>query len=111
MKLQIIKYNDRARYVECERFEIRSNQVTNWICVFYKDGTSEYIYDFCVAKTIDQDEDAQEETNYDEATINKYEIMSKLDGLIGELNKQKLTNIDKLAVHGLIGFLTQALHQ
>ena len=51
MKLIIIEYGGTEKHIECESFEFRTNQVTNWIHVKYADGTDEMIHRVCVIKS------------------------------------------------------------
>ena len=51
MILTIIEYGGVSRQIECEFFEFRCNQVTNWIEVRKADGNKELIHNICVIKT------------------------------------------------------------
>ena len=59
MKLTIIEYGGVKRLIECESFEFRCNQVSNWIEVKKADGNKELIHNICVIKT--QKESEEEE--------------------------------------------------
>lgn len=51
MKLTLIEYGGIQRQIECESFEFRSNQVTNWIRIKKADGCEALIHNVCVIKT------------------------------------------------------------
>ena len=51
MKITVIEYGGEPQQIECESFEFRTNHVTNWIRVKYKDGSKEEIHQVCVIKT------------------------------------------------------------
>jgi hypothetical protein len=51
MKLTVIEYGGEPRQIECESFEFRSNQVTNWIRIKKADGCEPLIHNVCVIKT------------------------------------------------------------
>ena len=39
MKITIFKYDGTEYHINCESFEFRTNQVTNWIKIKYQDGS------------------------------------------------------------------------
>lgn len=49
-KLLVIEYNGTEHRIECESFEFRTNQVTNWVRIKHSDGSTEVIHDICVVK-------------------------------------------------------------
>ena len=51
MKLKIITLKGEERIIECNSFEFRSNQVTNWIKL-YIDDCIKYIHNVAVIKNI-----------------------------------------------------------
>ena len=51
MKLTVIEYGGEPRQIECESFEFRGNQVTNWIRIKKTDGCEALIHNVCVIKT------------------------------------------------------------
>ena len=57
MILTIIEYGDIPRQIECESFEFRCNQVTNWIRIKKADGCKTLIHNVCVIKTQAESED------------------------------------------------------
>ena len=52
MKLKVIKYGGESKIIECESFEFRTNQVSNWIKIKYTDNSEKYIHGVCVIKTV-----------------------------------------------------------
>lgn len=59
MKLKIIKYGGESKIIECNSFEFRTNQVTNWIEARKEDGTKELIHNICVIKTLAESEEEE----------------------------------------------------
>lgn len=57
MILTIIEYGGTPRQIECESFEFRCNQVTNWIRIKKADGCEALIHNVCVIKTQKENED------------------------------------------------------
>lgn len=55
MILEILKYGfDKPMVVECESFEFRTNQVSNWIKLKFTNDDGEHIIkQVCVIKSID----------------------------------------------------------
>ena len=53
MKLKIITLKGEERIIECNSFEFRSNQVTNWIKLYEDDGI-EIIHNVAVIRTLTQ---------------------------------------------------------
>lgn len=51
MLLTIIEYGGAPRQIECESFEFRCNQVTNWIRIKKSDDCEVMIKNVCVIKT------------------------------------------------------------
>ena len=51
MILTIIEYGGISRQIECDSFEFRCNQVTNWIRIKKADGRETLIHNVCVIKT------------------------------------------------------------
>lgn len=43
MQITVIEYNGIEHHIDCESFEFRTNQVTNWIKIKYSDGRQEMI--------------------------------------------------------------------
>ena len=60
MKLKIIKYGGESKIVECNSFEFRTNQVTNWIKVRKEDRNKELIHNICVIKEMTEVEESEE---------------------------------------------------
>ena len=50
MTLTIIEYGDEPRQIECEYFEFRCNQVSNWMRIKMADGCEALIHNVCVIK-------------------------------------------------------------
>lgn len=61
MTLTIIEYGGKQRQIECESFEFRSNQVTNWIRIKKADGCEALIHNVCVIKTQAESDKESEE--------------------------------------------------
>lgn len=59
MTLKIIEYGGASRQIECESFEFRCNQVSNWIEVRKADGNKELIYNICVIRALAESEEKQ----------------------------------------------------
>lgn len=59
MKLKIIKYGGESKIIECNSFEFRTNQVTNWIKIKYTDNSEELIYSVCVIKTVEKESEEE----------------------------------------------------
>lgn len=57
MTLTIIEYGGKSRQIECESFEFRGNQVTNWIRIKKVDGCETLIHNVCVIKTQTESEE------------------------------------------------------
>jgi hypothetical protein len=51
MKLKIITLNGEKRMIECDFFEFRSNQVSNWIKIC-DNGCTEIIHNVAVIKSV-----------------------------------------------------------
>ena len=60
MKLTVIEYGGEPRQIECESFEFRGNQVTNWIRIKKADGCEALIHNVCVIKTRAESEEQTE---------------------------------------------------
>lgn len=52
MKLLIIRFDEESMEKECDSFEFRSNQVSNWIKI-KKDDNIEIIHGVATIKTLD----------------------------------------------------------
>ena len=50
MKLEIIMMNGESQIIECDTFEFRSNQVSNWIRT-KKDGEEQMIHQVATIKS------------------------------------------------------------
>ena len=50
MKLTVIEYGGEPRQIECESFEFRGNQVTNWLRIKKADGCEALIHNACIIK-------------------------------------------------------------
>ena len=59
MILTIIEYGGEPQQIECESFEFRSNQVTNWIRIKKANGCETLIHNVCVIKTQTESEDKE----------------------------------------------------
>lgn len=55
MEMRVIEYNGTEHKIECESFEYRTNQVTNWIRIKHLDGSTEMIHDVCAIKAESED--------------------------------------------------------
>lgn len=54
MILEILKYGfDKPMVVECESFEFRTNQVSNWIKLKFTNSDEQLIKHVCVIRSID----------------------------------------------------------
>lgn len=49
-EILVIEYNGTEHRVQCQSFEFRTNQVSNWIRIKHSDGSTEVIHDVCVVK-------------------------------------------------------------
>lgn len=50
MRITVIEYGGIEHRINCKSFEFRTNTVTNWIRIRYKDGSKKEIHDVCVIK-------------------------------------------------------------
>ena len=50
MKLEIVMMNGKSQIIECDTFEFRSNQVSNWIRT-KKDGEEQMIHQVATIKS------------------------------------------------------------
>ena len=50
MVLTVIEYGGKKHIIDCESFEFRTNQVTNWIRLVYSNGSKEEIHNVCTIK-------------------------------------------------------------
>lgn len=55
MILEILKYGfDKPILVECESFEFRTNQVSNWINLRFTNGDEQLIKQVCVIRSVEK---------------------------------------------------------
>ena len=68
MKITIIEYGGKGKHIECNSFEFRCNQVSNWIMIKTND-TTYTIHDICAIK-VDSEEKPTALRVYDETFDN-----------------------------------------
>lgn len=50
MKINVIQYDGTEHHINCESFEFRTNQVSNWIRIKYQNDNEEIIHRIATIK-------------------------------------------------------------